>query len=120
MNVLLVVVCDLVVGAVAFLVSDPAPYDIILMDVQDVFVLIFFCKKSQRQKYQHRNPGNHQELCRNKRNQIYTIKKIKLSIARNTLSQYHTSNIVALEININHCITGPKIMRYYDWTKIEK
>ena len=58
MNVLLVVVCDLVVGAVAFLVSDPAPYDIILMDV---IVLIFFCKKSQRQKYQHRNPGNHQD-----------------------------------------------------------
>ena len=57
MNVLLVVVCDLVVGAVAFLVSDPAPYDIILMDVQDVIVLIFFCKKSQRQKYQHRNPA---------------------------------------------------------------
>ena len=47
MNVLLVVVCDLVVGAVAFLVSDPAPYDIILMDVQDVIVLIFLCKKSQ-------------------------------------------------------------------------
>jgi len=52
MNVLLVVVCDLVVGAVAFLVSDPAPYDIILMDVivfHRYLILIFFCKKSQRQ-----------------------------------------------------------------------
>ena len=94
MNVLLVVVCDLVVGAVAFLVSDPAPYDIILMDVQDVIVLIFFCKKSQRQKYQHRNPGNHQELCRNKRNQIYTIKKIKLSIEQGTLYR----NIILLTL----------------------
>ena len=94
MNVLLVVVCDLVVGAVAFLVSDPAPYDIILMDV---IVLIFFCKKSQSlegQKYQHRNPGNHQELCRNKRNQIYTIKKIKLSIEQGTLYR----NIILLTL----------------------
>ena len=91
MNVLLVVVCDLVVGAVAFLVSDPAPYDIILMDV---ILLIFFCKKSQRQKYQHRNPSNHQELCRNKRNQIYTIKKIKLSIEQGTLYR----NIILLTL----------------------